>query len=269
MVAIARALAVAADILVLDEPTAALPEHDVARLLERLRRLRERGLAILYVTHRLDEVFRVADRVTVLRDGRRVLSAPVAETTPAALVRSIIGRSLDEVFQAAPRARGETVLAVSDLVTDGAGPASLTLHAGEVLGLVGLRGAGHHALGRAIFGAAPLARRADGAGGQAATGPALPADAVARGFGFVSSRRGEESLLPNLSVRENLLPNPAARPDAPPAARHGGRGGAGACHRGGLRGAPARARARDPPRSRAATSRRSSSPAGSRGRRAC
>ncbi len=214
VVAIARALAVAADILVLDEPTAALPEHDVARLLTRLRRLRERGLAILHVTHRLDEVFRVADRVTVLRDGRRVLSAPVAETTPAALVRSIIGRALDEVFQAPPRARGEAVLAVGDLVTDGAGPASLTLHAGEVLALVGLRGAGHHALGRAIFGAAPVH-----AGQMELEGrpyrPVLPADAVARGLAFVSSRRGEESLLPNLTVRENLLPNPAARPELP------------------------------------------------------
>jgi ribose transport system ATP-binding protein len=214
VVAIARALAIEAEILVLDEPTAALPEHDVALLLERLRGLCARGLAILYVSHRLDEVFRVADRVTVLRDGRRVLAVPVAETTPAALVHSIIGRALEEVFRAPPRPVGAPLLTLRELVTDGAGPASLTLRAGEILALVGLRGAGHHALGRALFGAVPIRSgivEVEGRNFQ----PASPAKAVAQGFGFVSSRRVEESLAPNLSIRENLLPNPAARPERP------------------------------------------------------
>jgi ribose transport system ATP-binding protein len=214
VVAIARALATEADLLVLDEPTAALPEGDVARLLDRLRRLRERGLAILYVTHRLDEVFRVADRVVVLRDGRRVLAVPVAETAPEALVRSIIGRAPEEVFRAPPAPRGAPLLTVEGLVTDGAGPASLTLHAGEVLALVGLRGAGHHAIGRALFGAAPVHAGTMELAGRPFR-PASPADAVAAGLGFVSSRRVEESLAPSLTVRENLVPNRAARPDAP------------------------------------------------------
>ena len=214
VVAIARSLAVEADILVLDEPTAALPEHDVALLLDRLRRLCARGLAILYVSHRLDEVFRVADRVTVLRDGRLVLAAPVAETTPAALVRSIIGRPLEDVFRAPPRPAGAPVLALRDLVTDGAGPANLTLRTGEILALVGLRGAGHHALGRALFGDAPIHAGTVELEGRSFR-PTSQAQAVARGFGFVSSRRAEESLAPNLSVRENLLPNPASRPDRP------------------------------------------------------
>ena len=94
VVAIARALAVRADLLVLDEPTAALPEADVARLLDVLRRLRAEGMGLIYVTHRLDEVFRIADRVTVLRDGRRTASTATSETTPAALVQAIIGRRL-------------------------------------------------------------------------------------------------------------------------------------------------------------------------------
>ena len=98
LVAIGRALAVKSDILVLDEPTAALPEADVERLLATLRRLRANGIGIIYVTHRLDEIFRIADRVTVLRDGRRVDTVAVGHTTPADLVRMIVGRSMSDAF---------------------------------------------------------------------------------------------------------------------------------------------------------------------------
>ncbi|MDQ2803712.1 MAG: ATP-binding cassette domain-containing protein, partial [Pseudomonadota bacterium] len=94
IVAIARALAVRCDLLVLDEPTAALPAADVERLLATLRRLREAGIGMIYVTHRLDEVFRIADRVTVLRDGRRIATSPVSETSPQDLVLKIVGGSL-------------------------------------------------------------------------------------------------------------------------------------------------------------------------------
>ena len=209
LVGIARALAVEADMLVLDEPTAALPEADVARLLAALRSLRGRGLGILYVSHRLDEVFRIADRVTVLRDGRRVGCEEVSGTTPGRLVELIVGRPLEELFRAPPPAAAATLLQVEGLVTSGAGPVSFSLHAGEILGLVGLRGAGHHAVGRALFG--DLERRA---GRIALGGRELsvrsPAEAVAQGIGFVSSKRGEESVAPNLAVRENLFMNPAA-----------------------------------------------------------
>ncbi len=98
IVAIARAIAVRCDLLVLDEPTAALPEADVARLLGVLRRLRAEGLGIVYVSHRLDEVFRIADRVTVLRDGQRVATERVADTTSDALVQYIVGRPLSNLF---------------------------------------------------------------------------------------------------------------------------------------------------------------------------
>jgi ribose transport system ATP-binding protein len=211
LVGIARALAVEADVLVLDEPTAALPEADVARLLAALRGLRGRGLGILYVSHRLDEVFRIADRVTVLRDGRRVGCEAVSATTPGRLVELIVGRPLEELFRAPPPAAAATLLEVEGLVTAGAGPVSFSLHAGEILGLVGLRGAGHHAIGRALFG--DLERRA---GRIVLSGRELTirssAEAVALGIGFVSSKRGEESVAPNLAVRENLFMNPAAGP---------------------------------------------------------
>jgi ribose transport system ATP-binding protein len=207
LVAIARAMAVPCRVLVLDEPTAALPESDVARLLAALRRLREGGLGIIYVSHRLDEVFRIADRVTVLRDGRRVATDRVADTSPAALVRNIVGRSLAELFVRPPPPAAGTLLAVEDLVAGPAGPVSFSVSAGEIVGLVGLRGAGHDAVGRAIFGDLPIAAgRVMLAGRDLAV--SRPQDAISRGIAFVSSKRGEESLAPSLTVRENLFMNP-------------------------------------------------------------
>ena len=209
LVAIGRALAVKSDILVLDEPTAALPEADVSRLLDALRRLRASGIGIIYVTHRLDEVFRIADRVTVLRDGRRVTTAPVAETSPADLVEKIVGRSMTAAFVEPAPASDRIVFAVDGVVAQHVGPVSFAVKAGETLGLVGLRGAGHHTIGRAIFGQLEMSaghislddRRVD---------PADPADAMRHQIGFVSSRRAEESLAANMSVRENIYINPVA-----------------------------------------------------------
>jgi ribose transport system ATP-binding protein len=200
---------VRSDILVLDEPTAALPEADVNHLLQALKRLSAGGIGIIYVTHRLDEVFRVADRVTVLRDGRRVATVAVAETSPPDLVEKIVGRSLTDAFVKPAPASTRTVFAADGLVAEHVGPVSFAVAAGEVLGLVGLRGAGHHTIGRAIFG---QVRRA--AGHVTLDGkpvdPADPADAMRHEIGFVSSRRGEESLAANMAVRENLYVNPVA-----------------------------------------------------------
>ncbi len=209
IVAIGRALAVQSEVLVLDEPTAALTEHDVARLLDVLRRLRTQGVGIIYVTHRLDEVFRVADRVTVLRDGKHITTADVSATTPKELVLSIVGRALGEVFVKPPPPSARPMLEVEDFAVDGAGPATFTIMAGEIVSLVGLRGAGHDLIGRAIFadiastsGTLHLAGRA--------IGVTSPAQAMRDGIGFVSSKRGEENLARELSVRENLYINPTA-----------------------------------------------------------
>ncbi len=207
IVAIARAMAVECDLLVLDEPTAALPEADVARLLDVLRRLRTEGLGIVYVTHRLDEVFRISDRVTVLRDGRRIATDLVSETTPAELVYNIVGRSLSDLFIKPSAAGAETVLTVDALTVGNVGPVSFKVSAGEIVGLVGLRGAGHDTVGRAIFGS-----MGNTSGSMSLLGSPLtlrdPRDAIRRRIGFVSSKRGEESLAPRLTVRENLFINP-------------------------------------------------------------
>ena len=155
IVAIARALAVRTGLLVLDEPTAALPESDVARLLGVLHRVKQDGVGVIYVTHRLDEVFRVADRVTILRDGRKVATSAVSETSPRALVHAIVGRELEQQSPPPEPAPSEPVLEVKDLAAGHVGPVSFTL-APEVAGLVGLRGAGHDVVGRMLFGAAPF-----------------------------------------------------------------------------------------------------------------
>jgi ribose transport system ATP-binding protein len=224
IVAIARALAVHADILVLDEPTAALPEADVAHLLEALDRLRRNGIGIIYVSHRLDEVFRIADRVTVLRDGRNVRTASVHEITPDNLVFDIVGRALERGFDPPAVGSSEDVLAVEELSVGAVGPVSFRIRRGEILGLVGLRGAGHHAIGRAIFGALPPSGGGITLDGKPRTFNA-PDAAMAAGIGFVSSKRGEESLAVNMAVRENLFLNPIItghpllRPMAPRAER--------------------------------------------------
>jgi ribose transport system ATP-binding protein len=209
LVAIGRALAVRADILVLDEPTAALPEADVERLLATLRRLRANGIGIVYVTHRLDEVFRIADRITVLRDGRRLATVTTRDTTADDLVRMIVGRSMGDAFVKPAAASQRVALTVQGLAVQGVGPVSFSVAEGETLGLVGLRGAGHHTIGRAIFGDARIS-----SGRVALDGEPIvlksPADSMAQGVGFVSSRRAEEGIASSLAVRENIYLNPAA-----------------------------------------------------------
>src|SRR5271166_6364989 len=209
LVAIGRALAIKSDILVLDEPTAALPEADVERLLDTLRRLRASNIGIVYVTHRLDEVLRIADRVTVLRDGRRLATVAARETSAGDLVQMIVGRSMSDAFVRPAQPSIRSALSVEGLIDGSVGPVSFSVAAGETLGLVGLRGAGHHTVGRAIFGHTRIASGRLTLDGERIA-PQSPAEAMAKGVGFVSSRRAEEGIASNLDVRENIYMNPAA-----------------------------------------------------------
>jgi ribose transport system ATP-binding protein len=208
LVAIARALAVEADVLVLDEPTASLPADEVERMFTVLRELRRHGVGMIYVSHRLDEIFRIADRVAVLRDGKLVGVQAVKETTPSELVSMIVGREVKDLYVRADLKRGKETLRVNSLETFGAGPVSFAAHEGEVLGLVGLRGAGQEAVGRALFGAQ------SSAGAVSLNGAALdlssPQAALAQGIGLVARDRTEESVALSLSVRENMFLNPLA-----------------------------------------------------------
>ncbi|MGI8415990.1 MAG: sugar ABC transporter ATP-binding protein [Nakamurella sp.] len=211
LVAIARALALGAKIVVLDEPTAALPEGDVEKLVAALTRLRDHGAGIVYVTHRIDEVFRLADRVTVLRDGRLVTTCNVDTTTPTQLIRSIVGKDLAEAADSGQDIGDHEILVLDSVAAAGGavGPVSLTVRAGEILGLVGLSGAGQSEIGRAVFGALPLAGGSMKIDGRRFA-PSSPADAVALGIGFVSGSRVAESTASELTVRENLYINPVA-----------------------------------------------------------
>jgi ribose transport system ATP-binding protein len=209
LVAIGRALAIKSDIVVLDEPTAALPEADVERLLETLRRLRANNIGVVYVTHRLDEVLRIADRVTILRDGRRLATVQASETNAGELVQMIVGRSMSDAFVRPAQASERNAFSAAELVAERVGPVSFSVAAGEILGLVGLRGAGHHTIGRAIFGQTPMTAGHLTLDGESIA-PSSPAEAMAQGVGFVSSRRAEEGVASHLDVRENIYLNPVA-----------------------------------------------------------
>ncbi len=208
LVAIARALTVQADVLVLDEPSASLPADEVHRLFDALRPLKARGVGMIYVSHRLDEVFEIADRIAVLRDGALVGERLVADTTPKELVSLIVGKALDK-FEATPRPRSEkTRLAVSGLTVAGAGPVDFAVAQSEIVGLVGLRGAGQERIGRALFGALPHSGTIllDGAA------PTLdgPAAAMQAGIALIARDRVEESEASGLTIRENVFINPNA-----------------------------------------------------------
>ncbi|MFG2716142.1 sugar ABC transporter ATP-binding protein [Streptomyces goshikiensis] len=210
LVAIARALARRAEVLVLDEPTATLPAADCARLFDVLHTLRDRGHAVLYVSHRLDEVYRVADAFAVLRDGRLISGGPLAGYGPARLVHDIAGGLPTGRGPAAPVPAGRpAVLRLDAVTTQRTGPISLDLAPGEILGMVGLTGAGHMHLGRALAGALPLL------GGRVLLDgepyrPSTVAAALGRGVGFVAANRQEEGCAPDLTVRENFMANPRA-----------------------------------------------------------
>jgi ribose transport system ATP-binding protein len=209
LVAIARALAANAEILVLDEPTASLPANEVARLFAVLRHLRERGVGMIYVSHRIDEVFEIADRMVILRDGRVVGERAVGETNPDEVILLIVGREPSQVFRRPLRREGAARLVFEQVSVDGNGPVDCAVHAGEIVGLVGLRGAGQESVGRALFGLAGLSGGRILLDGEAIA-PTSPRQAIGLGIDLICADRASEGIVPGLSVRENLFLNPAA-----------------------------------------------------------
>lgn len=208
LVAIARALVTDCDYLVLDEPTASLPADEVGRLFEAIKRLRAKGVGMIYVSHRLDEIFKVADRVVVLRDGMKVGETPICDTNPDQLISWIIGRAALDGYAKESQALGAVRLDVRALATRTAGPVRFVAREGELLGLVGLRGAGQEEIGRAMFGSCAHS------GTILLDGLPLdlscPAAAMASGIGLIARDRTEESLAPQLSIAENTYLNPGA-----------------------------------------------------------
>jgi ribose transport system ATP-binding protein len=211
IVAIARAITEDCTVLVLDEPTASLPDADVQRLFVILKALRDRGVSILYVTHRLDEVFQIGDQMTVLRDGHVVACASVAETTHEQLVRLIVGGEPPQRHRTTTESGSRDIIRLCGVaLADDRPPVDeVRLRVGEILGLVGLRGGGQELLGRGLAGVESVEIES-----VEIDGVSVPRRHAARrlkhAIGFVSSRREQEGLAMTLTVRENLFMNPAA-----------------------------------------------------------
>lgn len=207
---IVRGLSQEASIVVLDEPTASLPGPDAQHLFDVLKRLRGSGKSILYVSHRLNELFDLVDSVSIFRDGRHVRSSSIEALTPDAIVRDMLGHELEVQHQSAASARQEgSLLEVADLCTGDQGPLSFSVVAGEVVGLVGLRGAGHEMIGRSIFGAQPQSSGVVRLGGEEIAPVLSISDRIAKGIALLSGDRLQESAIGGMTLRENLFPNVA------------------------------------------------------------
>jgi ribose transport system ATP-binding protein len=213
VVEIARALAIGCRVLILDEPTSSLTRQDIAKLFDLLRRLREQGHAIVYISHFLEEVTEVADTYTVLRDGQSVGNGAIRNVTVDELIKMMIGRKVDQLYPRSRRARGDVLLEIKNLSgaqkPHGAG---LTLHRGEIVGIAGLVGSGRTEFLRAIFGLDPVREGTIRLGVY--SGPATPARRWAQGAGYLSEDRGKEGLALSLTITENILMN--LRNDAGP-----------------------------------------------------
>jgi ABC-type sugar transport system ATPase subunit len=202
LVEIARAISRQARVLIMDEPTSALSTGEVETLFKVVQRLRERGVAIIYVSHKLDEIYRIADRLTVFRDGRKVVTADVRSTVPDQLVTWMVGRELHDLYPKTPATPGDTLLEVNNLAGGGLHDLSFSIRAGEVVGVYGLMGAGINTIGRAIFG------DIDRTGSVAVAGVEIPAGdpraAIAAGIGLLTESRKEDGLVLPLPVRQNM-----------------------------------------------------------------
>lgn len=204
MVEIAKAISKQAKIIVMDEPSATLTPRELERLFVLTRTLKAQGVGIIYISHRLEEIFAIADRVTVLRDGERISTAEVAEVSRASLIRDMVGRELRDDYPERRHDLGEVVLEARGLSRPGAlHGVSLALRKGEILGLTGLVGSGRTELARALFGADPLA-----AGEILLDGRPVhlrsPAEAIAQGVCLMTEDRKGQGLVLGLTVRENI-----------------------------------------------------------------
>ncbi|WP_062203324.1 sugar ABC transporter ATP-binding protein [Aureimonas sp. AU12] len=203
-VEIARALSRDARVLIMDEPTAALAEADVKRLLDVVRSLRAEGVGIVYVSHRMNEIFEISDRVTVLRDGKTIDTRPTAEVTEASLVSMMVGRDIDQLFPKETIPLGEVVLEVKNLSHAGkVEGVSFEVRAGEILGIAGLVGSGRTELAQTIFGVTPAT-----SGEILIDGKPVKVgnvrEAIAHRIAYVPEDRAQHGLVRPQSIRENV-----------------------------------------------------------------
>jgi galactofuranose transport system ATP-binding protein len=210
MVAIARAVSFKAQLVIMDEPTSSLDEREVAVLFDVMRRLRSEGVAVIFVGHRLDELYQVCDRVTVMRDGRTVMVSEMADIGKLNLISAMLGRDLETVrarstgFSAAHAAAGDVVLSAEGLrIGNKVRDARVEVRERQIVGLAGLLGSGRTEVARAVFGADP-----PDAGKIEVSGRPVslqePAEAITLGIGYCSEDRKADGIVPDMSVRENM-----------------------------------------------------------------
>ncbi|MDH7482975.1 MAG: sugar ABC transporter ATP-binding protein [Armatimonadota bacterium] len=204
MVEVAKATSRNASIIAMDEPSATLTEHELQNLFELIRSLKSKGVSIIYISHRLEEIFQIADRVTVLRDGKLVGTKPVSEIDRDEIIRMMVGRELKEKIPKESVEFGPPALTIKGLSRKGIlHDISFTVHKGEVLGIAGLVGAGRTELARAIFGADPIDTGEIWLNGTRVD-IRSPRDAIQLGIGLVTEDRKELGLILGMVVRENI-----------------------------------------------------------------
>ncbi|GAA4708363.1 sugar ABC transporter ATP-binding protein [Brevibacillus fulvus] len=208
MIEIAKALSMQADILVLDEPTAALTNREIESLFEVIHSLREKGVGMIYISHRMEEIFQICDRITVLRDGQFVGTKRTSETSMDEIVRMMVGREITERFPKIEVQLGAERLRLEGVSRTGKlHQISFSVRGGEILGIAGLMGAGRTELARVLFGADPIDQGRIFIDGQEVR-IKKPRDAIRAGIALVTEDRKEEGLVLSQTIRENLaLPN--------------------------------------------------------------
>lgn len=200
---IAKVLSVDAQILLLDEPSSALSDEERERLFDIIRALKERGIGVIYVSHRLAEVSRVSDRVTVLRDGKKIGTLPVGQADEGTLIRMMVGRELGEQFPKEEIQRGKEILRIQDLTMNGRlHHLNLSLHQGEILGIFGLMGAGRTEFARALFGVEQIHSGEIFVDGTRVD-ISRPADAIELGLGYLTENR-QDGLLMQVTIPPNI-----------------------------------------------------------------
>ncbi len=187
----------------MDEPSATLTENELVILFGVINELKRQGVTIIYISHRLEEIFQIADTVTVLRDGEHIITQAVDATDRKQLIENMVGRSLENEYPKVAQARGEELLSVEHFSSDKLKDVSITLHKGEILGIAGLVGAGRTELARAIFGAD---KRTSGTLKISKLETHIPSvcHAVRKGLGLVPEERKKDGLVLDMSIRENI-----------------------------------------------------------------
>lgn len=204
LVEIAKSLSYNPDIIIMDEPTSSLVDYEIENLFQVIRSLRERGVTIIYITHRLEEIFKIADRVTVLKDGHKVITLPIQETNRQGLIRNMVGRDVDETRNLGSRHIGDAILEVRQLSREGVlHDISFEARRGEILGIAGLVGSGRTELARAIFAADPI-----NSGQVLLNGATLanhsPRQVIDKGVALIPEDRKSDGLILIHTLRENI-----------------------------------------------------------------